>query len=135
MVDNEPHQDSGIDNRGLEAYGMHEIVRIGANDYGYWFGVGRMGERYIGFAIGELSNGDRMMFMLPGIAENHTLGITDRERAVKWTGAIAQDPTYGYGGISRWFVPEELRGKPDDFRCADCEEVGCAGDCSLEGIL
>ncbi len=68
-----------------------------------------------------------MLFMFPEIAENFTMGILDRERAIRMTGAIAEDPESGYGGVDRWFVGEELRGKPDDFRCEMCERVGCDG--------
>jgi hypothetical protein len=106
-----------------------EMEKIGENDHGYWFGVGRLGSRWVGFAMGDLEDGNKMMFLLPGISESYQMGVAERGQAILLTGAIAQDFEHGYGGIARWFIPEELRGKPDDFRCDDCHSVGCAGDC------
>ena len=54
----------------------------------------------------------------------------DRATTIKFTGAFPQDPEQGYGGVARWFVPEELRGNPDEFRCPDCQLVGCHGMCT-----
>lgn len=108
---------------------LTETFKIAENDHGYSFGVGRLGDRWTGFAVGDCGNGEQMMFFLPGIAEDYQLGLTDREKVVKLVGAIAQAPEHGYGGIARWFVSEDLRGKPEDFRCAKCDEIGCPGEC------
>lgn len=42
------------------------------------------------------------------------------------------DNEWGYGPVQRWFVHQDLRGRPEDFRCAECEEVGCRGQCSID---
>lgn len=105
---------------------------IGENDHGYKFAVGKIGERWVGFADGALENGDRMYFMFPAISEDYQMGLTDRDLVIKMTGAIAQSVEHGYGGVARWFVPEDLRGKPEDFTCEHCESVGCRGTCESE---
>jgi hypothetical protein len=107
---------------------LNDPFIIGYNDHGYMFGVARVGERWVGFALAALSNGRDGMFLLPGISSDHRLGLADRERAIRMVGAVASAPEHGYGGIERWFVGEELRGKPDDFRCVECGEVGCSGE-------
>jgi len=104
--------------------GLQDVFKIGENDYGYWFGVARMNDRWVGFAFG-----DNCIFFLPGVHECHELGLLDRDMAIKLTGANAQALENGYGGISRWFVDESLRGRPEDFRCPLCEEMGCQGEC------
>jgi hypothetical protein len=105
---------------------------IGENDHGYRFLVGKIGDRWVGFADGDLGDGKRMLFMFPAISEDYQMGLLDRELVIKLTGAIAQSVEHGYGGIARWFVPEELRGKPEDFTCEHCESVGCRGSCERE---
>lgn len=97
---------------------------IGENDHGYRFGVGQIGERWIGFAASDVG-----LFFFPGIAEDYLLGLLDRALVIKLTGAIARDVEQGYGGIARWFVPEELRGNPEDFRCENCQQVACDKQC------
>jgi hypothetical protein len=68
--------------------------------------------------------------LLPLIEDDRNeLGTRDKEKAILMTGAIAQAREHAYGGIARWFVEEELRGKPEDFRCANCQVIGCRGDC------
>jgi len=110
---------------GLE---LTDILKIGENDHGYSFAVGKLGGRWVGFAVGDLGEGKQGMFFLPGISEEYELGLTDRELAIRMTGAVAQSPEHGYGGIERWFVVEELRGRPEDFQCAECGEIACSGD-------
>lgn len=99
---------------------------VGANA-SYSFRVGQVGKRWVGFAFGG-----GMIFFFPAISEGHQLGILDKDKATRLTGAIAEDENSGYGGIDRWSVPEELRGKPDDFRCKVCDEVGCSADHSQD---
>lgn len=102
---------------------------IGENDHGYKFAVGKIVNRWVGFADGELENGDRLFLIFPAISENYQMGLTDRELVIKLTGAIAQSGEHGYGGIARWFIPQELRGDPKEFTCENCESVGCQGSC------
>jgi hypothetical protein len=105
-----------------------ERIEVGENDNGYRFAVAKIpGERWIGFA-----DSDYGAFVFPSISENHIMGIAGRELAIKLTGAIAQSIEHGYGGITRWFVEEELRGRPEDFTCDECGEVACDGECSYE---
>jgi hypothetical protein len=113
---------------------------IGENDvYSFW--VARCGERFIGYARESRSACDAkaafaaeglptepsMMFLFPEISDGVEMGTADRDRAIKLTGALAQDPEQSYGGVARWHVPPELRGAPDDFRCPNCDRVGCDG--------
>lgn len=108
---------------------LQETIKIGENDYGYQFGVGRYGDQWVGFALGTKEGEDRpsMMFVLPNVAdERDGLGCRDRDKAIKLTGATAQYPSHGYGGISRWFIDERLRViDPSEFVCAECDTVGC----------
>lgn len=108
---------------------------IGENDHGYKFAVGKIGDRWVGFADGKLDDGNRMFFLFPEISEDYQMGLTDRDGVIKLTGAIAQSVEHGYGGIARWFIPEELRGDPKDFTCERCESVGCRGGCEQEDYI
>jgi len=87
---------------------IKETLLIGENDRGYQFCVGLIGDRWCGFALGRSS---------------------DRDEAIRKTGAIACDPESAYGGVTRWYVDEPLRGDPEDFRCAFCGDVDCDGTC------
>jgi hypothetical protein len=109
---------------------IKNILKIGENDHDYCFADGMIHGRWFGFAIVNLGNEQTGVFFLPGIGEGHMLGVSDRTRAIKLTGAIAQSSEHGYGGVARWFVPEELRGKPEEFICEGCGSVGCSGDCT-----
>lgn len=107
---------------------LSDIIKIGKNDYGYEFAVGRIGHQWIGFAIGNLGRDGKAIFFFPNIQEDCQMGVKDKTLAILLTGAIAKDPEQGYGGISAWFVGEELRGDPDAFRCTNCDRVGCDGE-------
>lgn len=107
---------------------LSDVVKIGENDYGYEFAVGRIEKCWVGFAIGNLGGGEKAMFFFPGIQENYQVGVKDKTLAILLTGAIAKDLEQGYGGISTWFVGEELRGDPDAFRYINCDIVGCDGN-------
>lgn len=109
-----------------------ERLDIGENDHGYKFAVGKIGDRWVGFADGELDGSDRMLFMFPAISDDYQLGLKNRELVIKLTGAIAQSGEHAYGGIARWFIPAELRGNPKDFICEYCECVGCRGTCESD---
>lgn len=109
---------------------LTDIFIVGENDHGYQFGVGQLAGRWVGFAIGYRKDGKPVgLFFLPGISEDAHLGLLDRERAIRMTGAIACDPEHGYGGVARWFIEKARRGNPDEFRCERCGSVGCDGDC------
>lgn len=108
---------------------ISERIEVGENKLGYQFAVaaipdGGGGVRWIGFADSNVG-----AFLFTQISENYVVGIPDKERAIKLTGAIAQSIEHGYGGVDTWHVGESLRGKPEDFRCAECREIGCRGDC------
>ena len=121
-----PHNVSGERCDHVE---ITERVEVGENDHGYRFAVGRLESgRWVGFA-----DSDYGAFIFPGMATGCEIGTADRERAIRLTGAIAQSIEHGYGGVARWFVEDALRGKPEDFTCEECGEVGCCcGEC-LEG--
>lgn len=111
---------------------FEDLVTVGCNDHGYTFFVGRLKDRWVGFALGTVQRpqGETgAMFIFPEVAEQFVLGLPDRDAAIRMTGAIAQDPESGYGGISKWLQPKELRGDPAKFRCPQCGRVGCQGDC------
>lgn len=102
---------------------IEQTVPVGTNGHGYDFEVGLIGGFWVGYA-----RGGGGLFFFAGISKDHQLGVKDQREAILKTGAIAQDPDQGYGGIDLWFVPEDLRGKPDDYRCETCGEVCCATD-------
>ena len=119
--------DTAMTQSGSPAFELSETVLVGENDYGYQFAVGRHGDSWVGFAVGTTEAG-RMLFLFPEISSGVVMGIGSRDEAIRMVGAIAEDPEHGYGGIDRWFVNESLRGTPDEYRCADCGEVGCNGE-------
>lgn len=107
---------------------IDQTLLIGENEH-YQFFVGRMGDRWIGFAVGDLEGGDRLMCVFPEIADRYQLGLVDRDEAIRRTGAIACDVESSYGGVTTWHVDEDLRGDPDSYRCATCGRICCSGDC------
>lgn len=107
---------------------LSDVVKIGKNDYGYEFAVGRIGKRWVGLAIGDPGDGEKVMFFLPNIQEDHQMGVKDKTMAILLTGATVQVKEHGYGGINTWFVGEELRGDPDILMCINCGSVGCDGE-------
>jgi hypothetical protein len=92
------------------------------------------------FASEGLLVSDGYMHVFAEVSEGVELGMQDKTMAILLTGALAEDPEHGFGGIDEWLVPEDLRGEPKDFRCDRCGDVGCAGrDCeyilSAEDVL
>ena len=113
---------------GIAKVELSDVVVIAENDYGYEFCVGRLGKIWIGCAVGTLDDGTQTVFLFDEISDDlASVGVADRELAIRMTGALADDPEQSYGGVDRWFVAAELRGKPDDFRCERCRRVGCDG--------
>jgi len=120
---------------------IDEMVQVGCN--GDWlFGVGRASGRWIGFALGvDLITGPtgatRFMHVFSEVSERYQLGLVDRDQAIRLVGALAEDEEGGFGRVAEWFVPPELRGDPETFRCRSCGCVGCDGtDCTddYEGL-
>jgi hypothetical protein len=126
---------------------------IGRNDH-WSFAVARVGDRYLGVGMEQIplrakSPDGRVniylerpyyMHVFAEVSEGVELGMQDKTMAILLTGALAEDPEHGFGGVDEWFVPEDLRGEPKDFRCDRCGDVGCAGlDCedigSAEDVL
>lgn len=105
---------------------IKNTIPIGKNSQ-YLFGIGQIKDRWVGFA-----EGGGALFMFPQISQGHVLGLTDRDKMIRLTGAIAQDVGSGYGGIETWYVPLYLQGNPEHYRCKDCQEVGCEGSCQGE---
>jgi hypothetical protein len=127
---------------------LADLLEIGRNPW-YSFHVARhrdaREDRWIGFAVGHdakaadldgatvnyagMVQGDKvpMLFVFPEVGSDGRLGLLDRDEAIRLTGAIAQDPEHGYGGVERWRIPEDLRATPDEFRCEHCNAVGCDG--------
>lgn len=108
---------------------VKEGFLIGVNNQGYSFSVGLLGDRWVGFAQHK---DDRMIHFFPEISEEFEMGLPDKETAIRLTAALAQTPEKGYGGVDRWFIKEDLRGNPADYRCGECQEVGCRGNCVEE---
>lgn len=106
-----------------------QILLIGENE-DWQFCVGKAGDRWWGFAIGESDRtGHKFMNVFSGVGEGFELGLRDRDAAILKTGAIACDANAGFGGILRWYVDAPLRGDPEDFRCTSCGDVDCDGVC------
>lgn len=106
------------------AFDLTDVTIIGENDHGYRFAVGKRGHEWQALAIGKTED-ETIGFFFPNLCENRFFRDDPRETAILFAGAFAQDPENMYGGISRWFVPENLRGKPEDFRCPDCGSYDC----------
>lgn len=110
---------------------MAEPVKVGENDHGYLFVVARVtgttGDRWVGGAVGVGRDGVAMFFVFPEVSDGILLGMADRDEAIRLTGALAQDPEGGWGGIERWFVDGDLRGHPENYQCGRCDRVGCDG--------
>ena len=98
---------------------------IGRNDQ--WdFAVARIGDRYLGvalesrytrevraaFASEGLQIEPTYMHVFAEVSEGVDLGMQDKQAAILLTGALAQDPEQGFGGIDEWLVPDDLRGEP-----------------------
>jgi hypothetical protein len=123
---------------------LADVVVIGENDH-WRFCIGRMDGRWIGFAAepADLARSafaaeglevqPQMLFVLTEVSDHHQLGLLDRDKAIRMTTAVACDLEADYGGIDRWHVAANLRGKPEDFRCIRCGYIGCDGiDCKYE---
>ena len=70
---------------------LTDITRIGQND-DYVFAVGRIVDRWIGFARGATPETLPILFVFPEVAEGYELGVPDRARAVLLTGAVVVLP-------------------------------------------
>lgn len=96
----------------------------------YCWGVGRVGQRWIGFAVGPLIRDvERVLFAIPEISEGVMLGIEDLNRAVRMTSAYAASEESDFGLVTEWLIPEEDRGDPEDYRCDGCGQLFCDGGC------
>lgn len=104
-----------------------DALIVADNNCGYQFCVGRLGSRWVGYAVGATDDGERMLFLFSEICEGHVMGIMSLEEAIRMTGALAQDPEQAYGGVDRWYVHDRLQASPDDYRCDHCDRVGCDG--------
>jgi hypothetical protein len=104
---------------------LDKVTMIGRNEQ-YGFGVGQIGKRWVGFAVGHTDE-EKMLFFFPEIMEEFQMGVMDKEDAIKKAGAIAQDEEKGYGGIEEWYVEERLQADPEEFRCLICGVVLCGG--------
>ncbi len=102
---------------------IDEQIEVGRNEWGYSFAVGRVLDRWLGYAIGGGG-----IFFFAGVADGPLLGLIDRDEAIRRVGAIARDDAQGFGGVAAWSVPEDLRGDPERYRCPVCDEVCCGAD-------
>jgi|GEM_PF-6480538 len=103
---------------------LGQAIKIGENDH-YWFGVAQCEGDWVGFAEGAGLG----LFILPMPQMSESWRRLDLETVIRFTGAFVQCPEQGYGGIDRWFVPEDLRVDPKAYRCADCGSITCRGEC------
>lgn len=106
---------------------ISDSTRIGTN-YDYQFYVGKVCERWIGFARPNVKD-PTGIFVFSQVSEGVYLGLTDRNEAIKRTAAFAESDEYGYGGITEWLLDESLRGKPEDYECSLCQTIFCEGEC------
>ena len=103
---------------------------IASNRYWTWM-VGLSGDRWLGLAFGATrdENGRGYMHVFSEVCEGIDLGLRDQAAAIRLTSALAADPASTFGAVNRWFIPEAERGSPDEFRCDNCGEIGCQGEC------
>lgn len=109
----------------MTQFSFSETRLIGSNRHGWTFGIGQLGEHWVGFALG-----DGFLNIMAEVSEGFQLGLKDADLAMRMTSAVAVDPEQLFGGVDRWFIPEQCRGDPEDYRCEVCGEIGC--DCRLE---
>lgn len=92
---------------------IEEAHLWGRNEF-YDFYIGRVGDRWAGFAVGVIDETQRMAFMLPGVSEGFNVGCVDREEAFRLTVAIILDGAGGYGPVDEWL--------DDTYRLVDVEQ-------------
>lgn len=107
---------------------------IGDNDHGYQFYVGLCGERWVGYALSRDERGrPTMLFVMAEVSDGPLLGLTDRDDAIRMTGAVARDVESSYGPLARWYADPELLVDPELYRCEQCGQIGCDGsECHCE---
>lgn len=115
----------------MSAIKLENVAVIGSNRRGYEFCVGLCMGNWLGFARASDPAQRQMLFILHEVSEGLKLGVSDRDLAIRATGAAVQVPEQGFGGIDEWLVPEALRGKPIDFACRECGKLS-VGDCPCE---
>lgn len=106
---------------------IEELTLLASNSH-WRFCVGRVGGRWLGFALGDLEDGQQFMNVFHQVAQGCELGLPDRDEAIRLTTAIAWDPNSDFGRVNEWYCLAEMRGDPEDYRCPTCEEVGCKED-------
>lgn len=108
-----------------------EQVKIIARTERWAVAVGRLGDRWIGFGRGVLRGGGRYMHVIPEVSDrDYTLGVVDREQAIRMTSAILSDPEEsGFGEVMVWMIPRDQRGDLEAYRCDVCGETFCCGNC------
>lgn len=124
---------------------LEDVLLLGEND-GWGFYVGRTNGRWIGFGgpssytllVRRALQSEGLipeqagLFIFPEVCEGFALGVLDKDKAIRLTLAVASDPEHGFGGIERLHVPESLRPGPDEFRCWNCQTIGCNGETCVE---
>lgn len=109
------------------AVGRMATLLIGTNKHGYGFRVRHVGHGlWAGEAFATVNGEENTFTLLQFVRPDGSHGMADQRKAILMTGALANDPANGYGGIDEWFIDEEFRGKPEDMRCEVCDEI-CMG--------
>lgn len=110
-----------------------EMLLLAFSDH-WEFCVGRVGARWLGFAMGRIGPNRNFINIFHQVAEGHQLGLPDRDHAIRLTTALIEADVECMGAVTFWITSPELRGRPEDFTCAHCGEVGCDGaDCQDSG--
>lgn len=105
-----------------------EPQKIASNNQ--WdFAVARLGDRWIGYAMGDLEDGNKFMNLCPEVSDDYQIGCVEKSQAIRMLSVYLQDPENGFGDVEEWLIPAEERGNPEEYRCHECGRVLCQGEC------
>jgi hypothetical protein len=107
------------------ALDLYDLVPIATNRHGWTFVVGRLGDRWLGGALGKGTKGQpNFLNVFHQVAEGHYMGVTDRALAVRITCAVALSPEESFGGVDRWLIPKAERGTLADLPPEETDDYG-----------
>ena len=105
---------------------IDRLLMVGQNARGFEFSIGLLNHRWVAFVRRRMVYGTEI-HIFRARYESYTPSGSDliRARVIGMVAAIAQDPARGFGGVDEWYVEEELRATPEQYRCPHCGKVAC----------